>query len=106
MPAITPPADPGTKTPWLSVVIPTYNGERYLPATLESVKGQDLSGLELIAIDDGSSDSTVDILENYRDTLPLQIIRGARSGNWVKSTNRALSLAHGEYACFLHQDDL
>jgi GT2 family glycosyltransferase len=94
------------QTPWLSAIVPTYNGERYLRAALESVKAQDRAGLELIAIDDGSTDGTLAILEEYSAALPLRVVQRPRTGNWVATTNHALSLARGEYACFLHQDDL
>src|SRR5712672_1230348 len=94
-------------TPWLSVVMPTYNGGAYLAAALESIRGQQSGGeFEVIAVDDGSEDGTVAILEEYSSRLPLRIVRRARGGNWVASTNHGLSIARGEYACLLHQDDL
>ena len=93
--------------PWLSVLIPTYNGKKYLHATLNSILQQDdISGIECIAIDDGSNDETVEILNSYIERLPIKIIQGERRGNWVASTNYALSLATAEYVCFLHQDDI
>jgi Glycosyl transferase family 2 len=92
--------------PWLSVIMPTFNGAAYLPAALESVRAQAASGIELIAVDDGSDDGTVAALEEYGRILPLRVVRRARSGNWVAGSNHGLSLARSEYACFLHQDDL
>lgn len=93
-------------SPWLSVVMPTYNGAAYISAALQSIRDQQGLDIEVIAIDDGSTDDTVAILESFSDTLPLQIIEGRHVGNWVSNTNYGLSLARGEYACFLHQDDL
>ncbi len=92
--------------PWLSVLIPTYNGAAYLRAALDSVVAQQDPDIECLAIDDGSTDATVTILEEYRDRLNLEIEVRPRIGNWVANTNRALERARGTYACLLHQDDL
>lgn len=91
---------------WVSVLMPVYNGSRYLAAALDSVVAQGEPGLEIIAVDDASQDDSVAILESYADRLDLRIIRQPAQGNWVRSTNSALSLAQGNYVCFLHQDDL
>lgn len=94
------------KQPWLSVIIPTYNGSKYLAAALNSVLVQQEDGLECVVIDDGSTDDTLSIVESYQDKLNIKLITKARQGNWVANTNHALSEAKGKYACFLHQDDL
>lgn len=93
-------------TPWLSVIIPVYNGERYLARALDSIEVQHDDRIEVIAVDDGSSDASVDILRSYESRLPLRIHRLPRSGNWVANTNLGLSLASGTYVSMLHQDDL
>jgi glycosyltransferase involved in cell wall biosynthesis len=92
-------------TPWLSVLMPVYNGARYLPAALESVAAQGQQPIELIAIDDGSSDGSLQILESFASRIRLTIISPGRSGNWVRATNRALAAATGEFVGLLHQDD-
>lgn len=92
--------------PWLSVLIPTYNGEAYLASTLDSILIQQDAEIECIIVDDGSTDATLSIAQSYQDKLSLTIIPRQRQSNWVTNTNYALSLAEGEYACFLHQDDL
>ena len=94
-----------TAIPWLSVIVPTYNGGAFLPRALDSIASQTRSDIEVIAIDDGSSDDTLRVLESYRNRLNLKIISRGRVGNWVANTNYALRRARGEYACFLHQDD-
>ncbi|MCL4825574.1 MAG: glycosyltransferase, partial [Anaerolineales bacterium] len=55
--------------PWLSVLIPTYNGETFLPAALDSIAIQEDPDIECIAVDDGSTDQTLSILEQYKEKL-------------------------------------
>lgn len=93
--------------PWLSILMPIYNGENYLRCALNSIfKQASKTDFEVIAVDDGSTDSSLSILEDFQQRLPLRIDRLSRVGNWVKVTNHALSIATGHYVCFLHQDDL
>lgn len=92
--------------PWLSVIIPTYNGQDYLALALNSIRIQNDDDIECIVIDDGSTDATLSILSEYQAKLPMKILQRERQGNWVANTNDALSYASGEYICFLHQDDL
>ena len=92
--------------PWLSVLIPTYNGEAYLSSALDSIVIQGDNEIECIVVDDGSTDSTLSIVNSYLDKIPLKLFRRERQGNWVANTNYALSLASADYICFLHQDDL
>lgn len=94
------------KHPWLSVIIPTYNGEDYLPFALDSIVIQGDDDIECIAVDDGSTDATLSILTDYQKKLPMKILRRERQGNWVANTNYGLSIAKGDYINFLHQDDL
>lgn len=92
--------------PWLSVLIPTYNGEIHLPSALDSIIAQEDNDIECVVVDDGSTDTTLSILNAYQDKLLITILQRERQGNWVANTNYALSFARGEYVCFLHQDDL
>jgi glycosyltransferase involved in cell wall biosynthesis len=92
--------------PWLSVIMPTYNGAAFLAKTLASIARQADHQIEVIAVDDGSTDATLAILSDHLRRLPLHIIQRGRIGNWVANTNHGLAQAHGRYACFLHQDDL
>ena len=93
--------------PWLSVISPIFNGEAYLTTALDSILLQgNREDMECIAVDGESTDATLTILQAYQDRLPLRIVQRERSTNWVIKTNYALSLAQGEYVCFLHHDDL
>ena len=90
--------------PWISVLVPTFNGEAHLRRALDSIVAEADPGVEVVAIDDGSSDGTCDILRSYQGALNLSVDR-RHVGNWVSNTNLALGRATGELACFLHQDD-
>jgi Glycosyltransferases involved in cell wall biogenesis len=92
------------KNPWLSVIIPTYNGEPYLRFTLDSILIQNDPDIECIVVDDGSTDATLSIVAYYQNYINL-VIHQRKQRNWVANTNYALNFARGEYICFLHQDD-
>jgi GT2 family glycosyltransferase len=92
--------------PWLSVIMPTYNGAEYLRSALEGILAQRSERIEVIAVDDASTDGTIAILESFAARLPLQVIRREHTGNWVSATNHGLSVARGDYISFLHQDDV
>lgn len=103
--APTPGELPRHSKPWLSVIVPTYNGQKYLSRALESIAAQNDADVEVIAVDDGSTDQTVGLLEQYASRINLKILQRGRIGNWVANTNFGLKQAQGQYLCFLHQDD-
>jgi glycosyltransferase involved in cell wall biosynthesis len=73
--------------PWLSVLIPTYNGEKYLVKALNSIAIQDDFDIECLAIDDGSTDETLAILKYFQTQIPLKIVQREPQKNWVANTN-------------------
>ena len=91
--------------PRLSVCLPTYNGEAYVAEAVRSVLEQSYAEFELVVVDDGSSDRTLDILQTFDDPR-LRIYQNPQRrgipGNW----NVAVGLARGEYVCVFHQDDV
>lgn len=96
---------PLANTPWLSIIMPTFNGEKHLKRALDSIVEQDEKSLELIVIDDGSTDATLELLEQYVHSIPYTLLQSVGGKSWIRSTNRGLAQAKGEYVCFLHQDD-
>lgn len=90
--------------PLISVIIPLYNSEKTLCETLESVLQQTFSDWEIIAVNDGSKDSTLNILATIKD--PRLKVFSYRNGGISVSRNRGLALAEGEYIAFLDHDDL
>ena len=92
----TPPAQ-------VSVIVPAYNGERYLDEALRSAVGQSLPPSEVIVVDDGSTDGSAEIAERFGD--PVRCIRQENTGV-AGARNRGLSAATGEFVAFLDHDDV
>lgn len=93
------------KTPPISVVVPVFNVEEYLPECLESLAGQTFREIEIICVDDGSSDASGQICDAYaaRDSR-FRVLHQANSGPSA-SRNRGMDLARGEYLIFVDSDD-
>lgn len=91
-------------SPRVSVVMGVYNGERWLHEAVDSVLGQTLDDFELIVIDDGSTDSTAEILEAYRDPR-LRVTRQPQAGLTV-SLNRLARQASAPLVARLDADDV
>ena len=100
------PAEPGPQTPRLSVVIPVHNVQDYLAACLDSVLGQGMERLEVIAVDDGSTDGGPALLAAYAERDPrLRVVRQENAGQGV-ARNTGVALATGTYLTFVDADDL
>ncbi len=92
---------------YVSICIPTYNGARYLEACLDSVLSQTYKDIEILAIDDGSMDATIEILERYAASDPrIRLVRNEHNLGLVGNWNRCIELARGEWIKFVFQDDL
>lgn len=91
--------------PKVSVIIPVYNGEQYLRECLDSVLGQTLKNIEVLIVDDGSTDSTRNILKCY-EAIDERVkpIYQANKGP-ATARNTALKKARGEYVAFIDADD-
>jgi len=93
-----------SKLPKISVVIPAYNSENTISYTIQSVLNQTFKDLELIVINDGSQDSTLEIITQIADSR-IQVFSYPNAGGNV-SRNRGLNHAIGEFVSFLDADDL
>jgi glycosyltransferase involved in cell wall biosynthesis len=87
----------------ISVVIPTYNYARYLPEAIDSVLAQTYAPLEIIVVDDGSTDDTPQVLATYGEKI--RIIRQDNQGV-AAARNTGVAAARGEYIALLDSDDL
>ena len=91
--------------PKVSVIIPCYNVENYLRQCLDSVVNQTLKEIEIICIDDGSTDYTLDILEEYASKDSRFKIIKQQNGGPGQARNAGLDIATGEYVSMLDSDD-
>ncbi len=94
-----------TNSPLVSVILTTYNGEKYIAETLQSVFNQTYTNLEIIIVDDLSTDKTVDIIKSFNDDRIKLYINDKNLGIG-DNTNKALSLSTGEFIMMQDHDDI
>jgi glycosyltransferase involved in cell wall biosynthesis len=87
----------------ISCVIPVHDGERYLAAAIESVLAQDHAPVEIVVVDDGSTDASAAIASGYGD--PVRVVWTAHNGPGA-ARDAGVAAARGEYVSFLDADDL
>lgn len=91
----------------VSVVMSSFNHERYLPQSIESVLSQTFDDFELIITDDCSTDASQEIIEKYMHTdSRINAVFHHRNMGITRTLNDGLDRAHGKYVCFLDSDDL
>jgi glycosyltransferase involved in cell wall biosynthesis len=91
-------------SPLISVIIPIYNGEVTIGETIQSVLNQTYSNFELLIINDGSTDNTLEVISSFQDSR-IQVFSYQNAGQGA-SRNRGLNQAQGEYVSFIDADDL
>ena len=91
-------------TPRVSVIMAVFNAERYLRSALDSILGQTFGDLELLVVDDGSTDATPQILGAARDSR-MRVLRQENAGP-AAARNRAAAAARGEYLAVMDADDV
>lgn len=89
----------------ISVIIPVYNVEKYLKRCIESVINQSCSDLEIILVDDGSVDSSLDICKEYAEKDFRIKVLHKENGGLSSARNAGLDIAHGELIAFVDSDD-
>lgn len=90
----------------ITVIMPVYNAAEYLEQTLLSVLGTKDSDIELIAVDDESSDESLSILNTYKKSFPNLYVYTQENAGPSAARNKGLSYAQGEFVFFLDSDDL
>ena len=91
--------------PKVSVIVPAYNVERYIVECIESLLSQTYSNLEIIVVDDGSTDATASELRRYQRFDNITLI-SQRNQGVSAARNKALAAAHGEFIAFIDSDDV
>ena len=91
--------------PKISVVMPVYNGEKYLREAMDSILAQTYTDFEFIIIDDGSKDTSAEIVRSYNDPR-IRFVQNEHNMGVAATLNRGLDLAHGEYIARMDADDI
>ncbi len=92
--------------PWLSVIVPSHNGERWLGTAFQSLVDQKDPGIEIIVVDASATDASLQIARSFADKLHLRALHRPDLGPWTEKTNFGVEQARGDRICILHQDDL
>ena len=97
--------DQSVKRPKVSVMMPVYNGARYIGDAIKSILTQTYGDFELLVLDDGSTDNTLQVIKSFNDPR-IRIIRNDRNIGTVLTRNKGLRECCGEYVAMLDSDDL
>ncbi|QQE12448.1 glycosyltransferase family 2 protein [Planctomycetota bacterium] len=92
--------------PLVSVLMPVFNTDKYLAAAIESILDQTYSNLELICLNDGSTDKSLDIMRGYALCDSRIRVYTQENAGLVPARNRTLELANGKYAALMDSDDI
>lgn len=89
----------------VSIILPVYNGEKHLREAIDSILNQTFTNLELIIVDDASTDSTPLIIRSYADTR-IKYYKNENNLRVVQTLNKAIDIANGEYVARMDADDI
>lgn len=89
----------------ISVLMPVYNGEKYIKEAIDSILQQTFSNFELLIVNDGSNDRSEEIIKNYNDNR-IRLLKNERNLGLVKTLNIGLDATEGEYVARMDQDDI
>ncbi|WP_165855273.1 glycosyltransferase family 2 protein [Marinobacter sp. JSM 1782161] len=93
-----------TEQPLVTVIIPAFNAEQYLDDTLQSIEAQTYANIEIIVVDDGSTDSTAELVQAHAPRV--RYIHQPNSGSCAAPRNNGLKHAQGEFITFFDADDI
>lgn len=91
--------------PLVSVIVPVYNAAAYLGRCLASLQAQTLPNIEVICVNDGSTDCSLELLENAKSEMPNLVILSQENAGQGAARNAAMRVAHGKYLGFVDADD-
>lgn len=97
------------KLPLISFVVTSYNYEKYIIKTLESIKNQTYENIEIIVVDDKSSDNSVELIKKFIDKnkdLPMKLIEHSENKGQMAAIQTGLALASGQFVSFIDSDDI
>ncbi len=92
--------------PYISVIVPIYNSEKYLPFCLQSIIAQSLKNIEIICIDDGSKDESIKIIKNFIKIDNRIILISQKNRGSGLARNIGIKISKGKYLAFVDSDDL
>ncbi|MGE4288401.1 MAG: glycosyltransferase family 2 protein [Salinivirgaceae bacterium] len=96
-----------SNTPLVTVLMPCYNALPYLPEALESIINQTYTNLEILCINDGSTDETGEVLERYaKSDSRIRVIHNSENIKLIKTLNKGIDIATGEYIARMDADDI
>lgn len=90
----------------ISLALPTYNGEKFLEAQLDSIYNQTMVPDEIVVVDDCSSDGTIKILEKYKQRCGLKYYVNDKNLGYNRNFEKAISLCNGDFIALCDQDDV
>ena len=96
---------PSNDTPKISVVVPVYNVKEYLRQCIDSICGQTLRDIEIICVNDGSTDGSDAIIQEYAEKDERIVVVNQENSGYGASMNRGLDVASGEYIAIVESDD-
>ncbi len=91
--------------PLVSVVLPVYNAEKYIQVAIESILGQSYTNLEMIIIDDGSTDNSLSIIKSFTDKR-IRLVQNDQNLKLIRTLNKGLELSRGVYIARMDADDI
>lgn len=94
------------KNPLISVIMPAYNAENFISEAIDSILNQTLSDFELVVINDGSTDKTLQIIENYAKKDDRIVIISRENKGLIASRNEGIEMAKGKYIAKMDADDI
>lgn len=95
-----------SERPWLSAIMPSHNGNRWLEETLQSVVDQRDDGIEIVVVDSSEESDSLEIVDRFSDRLRVRAYRRTDLASWMEKTNFAVENARADWISMLHKDDL